>query len=973
MSQSQKRKLVRLMADGSLIFDTKLDTSHFKSGLKSLGGMTSNAVSTITKASAAAITAGTGAVTAGVGAAIKVGSNFEASMSQVAATMGITTQEIANGSKDFEKLKAAAKDAGANTMFSASQAAEALNYMALAGYTADEAIATMPTVLNLAAAGGMELSTASDMVTDSMSALGDKAGTVESFVDKMAKTSQKSNTSVEQLGQAILTVGGTAKSLSGGVDEMNTELGILADSGIKGAEGGTLLRNVILALSAPTDVAAKKMKSLGLEVFDSEGKMRPLNETFNDLNSILSTMTEGEQTKVLSTIFNSADLKGVNALLANSGERFDELSGYISDCEGAAAAMAETMSDNLQGKITLIKSALEGLGIQIYEGLQEPLKDLAVLGNDYIGMLAQGMTDGGVDGLIDALGTVLGDLVSRAAEMAPHMVELAVRLVHSLTTGLLENVPVIMDGLSRLLVEAVNGITDIALDFSILRIRLLESFVKSLGEIIPKILPKVAEGIAAMAQALSQSLPELIPSVVEAVVLFAETLVENIPLLVDAALQLVTGLADGIVKALPVLTEALPQLITTIIDALAEAMPKIPEFAVNIMIALIDGLITAIPLLIEATPQIIAAIVNGLINGIPQILEAAGQLILRLVEKFLELKDALFGKMGEIVDGIKEKFFTLKESLAEKIGEIVEGIAEWFSELPDRIGEIIDNIVQWFSELPERIAYHLGYTVTKTILWAVEMRARAIEAGKNFIDGVITFIKELPGRVWNWLITTIAKAAAFVVTMRLKAKEAGKQFIDGVIEFIKNLPSRVWKWLTDTIAKTIAFVKDMKEKAKEAGKNFYDSIVGEVQKIPGKMGEIAANIIAGLVNGIKNGISTVKNVITNLAQSAIDGAKAALGIHSPSKKFRWIGEMCVEGMDQPIESYNPYATLSKSMQMGKGVMRMEYDASTANTRKDMFIDYAMMGKEMLRAFKSAGLTVKIGSREMGRIVSDAMA
>ncbi len=310
---------------------------------------------------------------------------------------------------------------------------------------------------------------------------------------------------------------------------------------------------------------------------------------------------------------------------------------------------------------------------------------------------------------------------------------------------------------------------------------------------------------------------------------------------------------------------------------------------------------------------------------------------------------------------------------AEKIGEIVEGIAEWFSELPDRIGEIIDNIVQWFSELPERIAYHLGYTVTKTILWAVEMRARAIEAGKNFIDGVIAFIKELPGRVWNWLITTIAKAAAFVVTMRLKAKEAGKQFIDGVIEFIKNLPSRVWKWLTDTIAKTIAFVKDMKEKAKEAGKNFYDSIVGEVQKIPGKMGEIAANIIAGLVNGIKNGISTVKNVITNLAQSAIDGAKAALGIHSPSKKFRWIGEMCVEGMDQPIESYNPYATLSKSMQMGKGVMRMEYDASTANTRKDMFIDYAMMGKEMLRAFKSAGLTVKIGSREMGRIVSDAMA
>lgn len=962
--------MVWLMADGTLVFDTKLDTSHFKSGLASLGSMAKKGVSTIAKASAAAITAGTGAITAGVGAAIKVGSNFEASMSQVAATMGITTQEIANGSEDFEKLKAAAKDAGANTMFSASQAAEALNYMALAGYTADEAIATMPTVLNLAAAGGMELSAASDMVTDSMSALGDKAGTVESFVDKMAKTSQKSNTSVEQLGQAILTVGGTAKSLSGGVDEMNTELGILADSGIKGAEGGTLLRNVILSLSAPTDVAAKKMKSLGLEVLDSEGKMRPLNETFNDLNDILSTMTEGERTKVLDTIFNKTDLKGVNALLANSGERFDELSGYISDCDGAAAAMAETMSDNLQGKITSMKSALEGLGIQIYEGLQEPLKEAAGLGKDYIDMLAQGMTDGGVDGLIDALGTVISDLVSRGAEMAPQMVELAVQLVHSLVTGLQENAPIIMDGLSQLLVAAVNGITDIAVDFSVLGIQLLESFVKSLGEITPKILPKVAEGIAAIAEAISQSLPELIPSIVEAVVIFAETLVENIPLLVDAALQLVTGLADGIVQALPVLIEAIPQLITAIINALVEAMPKIPEFAVNIIIALIDGLITAIPLLIEATPQIIAAIVNGLINGIPQILEAAGQLILRLVEKFLELKDALFGKIGEIVDGIKEKFFTLKESLAEKITEIVEGIAEWFSELPDKIGEIIDNVVQWFSELPEKIAYYLGYAITKTLLWAVEMRAKAIEAGKNFIDGVITFFKELPGRVWNWLVSTIAKAAAFVVSMRMKANEAGKQFLEKIIEFIKNLPSRVWTWLTNTITKVIAFAKNMKEKAKEAGKNFFDAIVEEVQKIPGKMAEIAANIVSGLIKGITDKIADLKNAAANMAQNFIGGAQAALGIHSPSRKFRWIGEMCVEGMDQPIENYNPYATLSKSMKMGKGVMRMEYDVSAASAGKDMLIDYTMMGKEMLRAFKAAGLTVKIGNREFGRIVSD---
>lgn len=300
-------------------------------------------------------------------ASAKTAMDFQSSMNQVAATMGMTADEIANGSEDFKKLEKAAQDMGDTTQFSASQAAEALNYMALAGYDVDKSVATLPNVLNLAAAGGMDLATASDMVTDSMSALGNIAGTTESFVDKMAKTSQRSNTSVAQLGEAILTVGGTAKVLAGGTTEMNTALGILADNGVKGAEGGTALRNVILSLSSPTDKAAKKMQDLGLKVFDAQGNMRPLNDIFKDLDTTLSTMTQGEQTQVLSSIFNKVDLKSVNALLANSGERFDELSEYINNADGAASLMAETMNSGAKGAITKMKSALDGVGRTIGE------------------------------------------------------------------------------------------------------------------------------------------------------------------------------------------------------------------------------------------------------------------------------------------------------------------------------------------------------------------------------------------------------------------------------------------------------------------------------------------------------------------------------------------------------------------------------------------------------------------------------
>lgn len=181
------------MSDGRIVIDTEINNSGAEQGISKLSGIASTGLKGV-----ATVVVGTATAIGGLGvAATKVGMSFESSMSQVAATMGITAEEIANGSESFEMLKQAAKDMGATTQFSASQAGEALNYLALAGYDAEKAVQTLPTVLNLAAAGGMELGEASDMVTDAMSALGDKAGTAESFVDKLAKTSQKSNTSVK--------------------------------------------------------------------------------------------------------------------------------------------------------------------------------------------------------------------------------------------------------------------------------------------------------------------------------------------------------------------------------------------------------------------------------------------------------------------------------------------------------------------------------------------------------------------------------------------------------------------------------------------------------------------------------------------------------------------------------------------------------------------------------------------------------
>lgn len=399
---------VRKLVDGSLIFGTGIDNSGFSSGVSNLQAQANVALGNIKADIISQMSSAAAQIPQQM---ISVGSGFEASMSQVAATMGITS-----AAKEFEVLSTAAKEMGETTKFSASQAGEALNYLALAGYDAEKAVSALPTVLNVAAAGGMELASASDMITDAMSALGLETSQMATFADQLAVTSQKSNTSVSQLGEAILTVGGTAKTLSGGVTEMNTALGILADNGIKGSEGGTMLRNVILSLSAPTSTAAAALSELGVTAFDASGAMRPLQDTFADLDGALSKLSEQERTAALSNIFNKVDLKGVNALLGTSSERFDELSGYISDCSGAAEQMAETMSDNLQGDLTIMQSALEGLGVAAYEKFQEPFRGAVQEVTGYIGDLTESMTDGELSDSVDKISEGFNELATTAIE-----------------------------------------------------------------------------------------------------------------------------------------------------------------------------------------------------------------------------------------------------------------------------------------------------------------------------------------------------------------------------------------------------------------------------------------------------------------------------------------------------------------------------------------------------------------------------
>lgn len=312
-------------------------------------------------------------VTAALQDAVATGMELDVAIGDLAATLGTTTEGVKN-LRDFSLDRDALPIAGPL------ESAQALNYMALAGYDAEKSMAALPTTINLAKAGNLALASSSDMVTDAQSALGLSMKETERLVDEMAKASTKANQSIGEFGSGILKVGGTAKILAGGTAELNQLLGILADNGLKASDGGTKLRNVILALASPTDKAAAALERLKVSAFDTEGNMRELSAIFPEMQKALSGLTSQEQISTLREIFEKEDMVAAQALLGTTIERWDELAAAIDGAAGSAEKMAETRLDNLAGDLTKMSYASDGLKIAFSDSLTPALRDVTQVG-----------------------------------------------------------------------------------------------------------------------------------------------------------------------------------------------------------------------------------------------------------------------------------------------------------------------------------------------------------------------------------------------------------------------------------------------------------------------------------------------------------------------------------------------------------------------------------------------------------------
>lgn len=917
-----------------LVASIRLDTSEYEKGLNgasdktsSFGDKLKSGLATAAKVGVAAVGAATTAVAGFAAASVKTGMTFDSSMSQVMATMGYSVDELndksSEASQTLDALRNFAMEMGSSTSFSASQAADALNYMALAGYDAETSMSMLPTVLNLAAAGSIDLASASDMITDAQSALGLTLDETVTMVDQMATASSKSNTSVAQLGEAILTVGGTAQNLAGGTTELNTALGILADNGIKGAEGGTHLRNVILSLTAPTDTAAGLLDSLGVAVFDADGNMRPLNETLGDLNGALSTMTQGEQINAINTIFNKTDIAAVNALLGGTGDRWDELSGYIDNASGSAQNMADVQLDNLAGDITLFQSALEGAQIVLSDQLTPTMRGFVQFGSDAISTLSTAFQEGGLSGAMDALGTILSDGLAMVVEQLPAMVDAGMQLLGALGQGLLDNLPTIADAAIEIVLMLADG--------------LIEA-LPALAEGAVQIVTELANGIGA-------ALPELLPKAVEAIMKFAEGLTNpaSINKLLDAAVNIITGLVEGIGNSLPTLMEYAPRIIENLARGIINALPRLLEVGVQLIAGLGQGLIAGLAMI----PEIIASVVSGIVKGFCDLFgihspstvfaELGDNLIAGLLQGINNTWKAIVEFFGDVVGALIDFFSNAWETIKEGVSAAWDTITGIFQTAWEGIRAVWDTVVGFFSGVWEGIK-EVFSAVTDVLggffFGAWEAVSAAWDVAVGFFSGVWDRIKtvfavvsdvlggffsaawDLISGIWDAVVGFFSGVWDGIKGVFSGVKDtlgsffsdawsaikgiwnAATGFFSGIWDGISGAFSTTSEWFGNTFSKAWDAVTSAWDGVTDFFGGIWDDITGVFGNAWDKFKEIGRNIVDGIKNGISNAWSALTKWVTDKFNALVGGIKKLLGIHSPSTVFAGIGGNMALGLGE---------------------------------------------------------------------------
>lgn len=727
-------------------------SSNLQSGLQGVGSAMTGAGKKLTTAVTVPVVAlGT--------AAVKTTSKFDESMSKVQALSGATAE-------DFQTLRQKAQDMGATTRYSASEAADALGYMALAGWDTNQMVSGLDGVLNLAAASDMDLAQASDMVTDYLSAFGLEAKDAAKMADQMAYAQAHSNTSTQQLGDAF---GNCAATMASGGQTMETTTALLeamANQGTKGSEAGTQLSAVMRDLTNKMEDGAIQIGETSIAVQDQNGNFRSLIDIMADVKSATDGMGTAERAAALSSVFTAHSIKGVNQILNEGVDTVADYEDALHNCDGTAKEMADTLLNNLSGQLTILKSALEGLAIQIGDILMPYIKK-------FVSWVQQ--------------------LVEKFSKLSKEEKEQIVKIAA---------IAAIIGPLLLVVGKLLTGLATMIKTFSILK----SSFIA---------LKAGFSGLSAAIGGISAPVVAVIAVIAALVAMFVHLWKTN-----EDFRNKITGIWDGIRSKFEEAGQKITEAINSLgfnFSSLGEAIYAAWDWICNALEPIISEIFANIGRLIGGVIDVVTGVVQVICGIIKVFKDGDWSLFLEglksLWNGFLSFIAAPFIAVFNVLEGYLEKFGASWEQIWTAIStfftNIWNGITTFFTNAINTIQSVATTVFTAISTFFTNI-WNSIKTIFMTVINAiVQFITTTFNNIKTVVSTVMNTIKTVVLTVWNGIKTTIMTVINAIKTGISTAFNTIKTTISNILNGIKNTVSGVFNGVWNFIKGIVNKLKNV--------------------------------------------------------------------------------------------------------------------------------------------------------------------
>lgn len=847
--------------------------------------------------------------------AVKTGSDFDAAMSKVAAVSGATGD-------DLQALRDKAREMGSQTKFSASEAAEAMNYMAMAGWKTEDMLSGIEGIMNLAAASGEDLATTSDIVTDALTAFGLTAADSAHFADVLAAASSNANTNVSMMGVTFKYAAPVAGSLGFSVEDTAEAIGLMANARIKSTQAGTSLRSIMTALAGEVKFCGESIGEVEIQTTNADGSMRELSDILADCRVAFAGLSESEQASAAQALVGKNAMSGFLALMNAAPADIEKLSGAISNCDGTSLSMAETMQDNLAGQLTILKSQLEELAISFsdilmpairsivsrIQGLVDKLNQLdpqtketivkialvaaalgpilIVLGKTISGIgsvlslvskapAAISAVKGGITAVTGALGVSMGTILAVVAVIAA----LVAAFMHLWKTnenfknnilGIWEQIKNTFSGLTQGITDRIN-----ALRFN------FESFtdmLKAAWDALCNLLAPVFEGVFQHIADIFSGISGVILGLLD---VFIGLFTGNWSQLWDGVKGIFTSIWNFIVSTFTNILNTLKGIADVVLGWFGtswdEVWTSIRDFFVNIWTSIstfFTGIVTGIRDFFVNIWTGIYTFFSNIWGAIYMVVSTVFQTIYNTI---MTVWNSIYETIAPLLDAFKYLFETIFQAIQILIGMAMD----WISE---KISAIWNAIVSFLTPILE------GIKNTFTTIW---------NAIKNVIDTVLGAIQSVITSVWNAIYGFLSPILNSIKSVVSSVWDSISSKISSIMNTIKSTVSNIWDRIKSAVSTKVSGVKT-------AIQDGFQAAVDWIKGLASDAWNWGADIISGIINGIKSMISNLADTVTGVADTIRDFLHFSVPDKGPLTDYEsWMPDF-MKGLAEGIDKSKKY-------------------------------------------------------------------